>query len=318
MFKVYVTSDLWNDLNLITKEMTDEFDVKVVPDATPKEIIEKCKDADALIIGYESITNEVMDALPNLKIVQFMAIGVEGIDLQYAKSKNIAVSNVPTYCLNEVADHAAALILSINRKICQFNKTVQDGKWDIRLYQDITRLGKSTVGLLGFGNIPKTLNKRLQGFGCKVLAYDPYISKEVGLEHNVDIVSLDELLQRSDYISCHLPLNKHTDKVIDKEVFDNMKDGVVFINTSRGGVIDEGELIKALDSGKVSYAGLDVLTDEYPDIANHPLNHRDNVVLTPHIAYFSQDSEKDLLIFAGRSTKNYLQNNTQDVSIVNK
>lgn len=318
MFKVYVTSDKWNDLDLITRDMTEEFEVKVVPGATPEEIMEKCKDADALLIGYESITNEVMDALPNLKIVQFMAIGVEGIDLQYAKSKGIAVANVPTYCLDEVADHALALMLSINRRICQFNKSVQEGKWDIRLYPDIKRFGESTVGLLGFGNIPKTVNKRLQGFGCKVIAYDPFIPKEVGEEHNVELVSLDELLERADYISCHLPLNKNTDKMINKEIFDKMKDGVVFINTSRGGVVDEDELVRAIDSGKISYAGIDVLTDEYPDIENHPLNHRENVILTPHVAYYSMSSERDLLVFAGRSVKNYLLGNTDLVSVVNR
>lgn len=318
MLKVYVTSDKWNDLDLITKDMTDEFEVKVVPGATPVEIIEKCKDADALVIGYETITNEVMDALPNLKIIQFMAIGVEGIDLQYAKSKGIAVANVPTYCLNEVADHALALMLSINRRIPQFNKSVQEGKWDIRLYQDITRIGESTVGLLGFGNIPKTVNKRLQGFGCKVLAYDPFIPKEVGDQHSVELVSLEELAERSDYISCHLPLNKHTEKLINKELFDKMKDGIVFINTSRGGVVDEDALVKALNLGKVSYAGLDVLVDEYPDIENHPLNHRDNVVMTPHVAYYSKNSERDLLVFAGRSVKDYFLGNPEKVSIVNR
>ncbi len=318
MFKVYVTSDKWNDLDLITRDMTEEFDVKVVPGATPEEIMEKCKDADALLIGYETVTNEVMDALPNLKVIQFIAIGVEGIDLQHAKSKGIAVANVPTYCLNEVADHTLALILSINRRITQFNKSVQEGKWDIRLHPDMKRLGEATVGLLGFGNIPKTVNKRLQAFDCKVIAYDPFVPKEVGEEHNVELVSLDEVLERADYICCHLPLNKSTEKLINKDLFNKMKDGVVFINTSRGGVVDEEELIKAIDAGKISYAGLDVLADEYPDIENHPLNHRDNVVFTPHVAYYSESSERDLLVMAGRSVKNYLLGNKDLVSVVNR
>lgn len=318
MYKVYVTSDKWNDLDLITKDMTEEFDVKVVAGATPEELIDKCKDADALVVGYESITKEVMDALSNLKIIQFMAIGVDGLDLKYAREKGIAVGNVPGYCLNEVADHALALMLSINRRISQFNQSVQEGKWDIRLYPGMTRLGESTVGLLGFGNIPRAVNKRLQGFGCKVIAYDPFIPKEVGKEHNVELIDLDELAERADYISCHIPLNKHTEKMINADLFNKMKDGVVFINTSRGGVVDEDELVKAIDSGKISFAGLDVLVDEYPDIGNHPLNHRDNVVLTPHVAYYSKNSERDLLVFAGRSVKDYILGNHDAVSIVNK
>lgn len=318
MFKVYVLSDKWNDLNLITKEMTDDFDVKVIPGAKPEEIIEKCKDANALIIGYETITNEVMDALPDLKIIQFMAIGVDGIDLEYAKSKGIVVGNVPGYCTNEVADHALALILSINRRISQFNKSVHENKWDIRLYPGMTRLGESTVGLLGFGNIPKTVNRRLQGFGCKVIAYDPFLPKEVGEEHNVELVSLDELAERADYISCHIPLNPHTKELINKDLFSKMKDGVVFVNTSRGGVVEEAALVEALDSGKVAFAGLDVLVDEYPELEDHPLNHRDNVVLTPHVAYYSKSSERDLLIFAGKSVKDYMLGNLKEVSIVNK
>jgi D-3-phosphoglycerate dehydrogenase len=318
MYKVYVLSDKWNDLDLITKDMTDEFDVKVIPGATPEEIIEKCKDADALVIGYEKITNEVMDALSNLKIIQFMALGVDGIDLEYAKSKGIAVGNVPGYCSNEVADHALALILSINRRISQFNQSVQENKWDIRLYPGMTRLGKSTVGLLGFGSIPRTLNTRLQAFGCNVIAYDPFVSKEVGQDHNVEIVDLEELAKKADYISCHMPLNVHTEKTINEDLFNKMKDGVVFVNTSRGGVVDEDALVKAIDSGKVGYAGLDVLVDEYPQLEKHPLNHRDNVVLTPHVAYYSQDSERDLLIFAGRSVKDYLTGSPEKASIVNR
>lgn len=318
MYKVYVTSDKWYDLDLITKDMTDEFDVEVVAGATPDEIIEKCKDADALLIGYEKITREVMDALPNLKIIQFMAIGVDGIDLEYAKSKGIVVSNVPGYCPNEVADHALALILSINRRITQFNQSVHENKWDIGLYPGMTRLGEATVGLLGFGNIPRTLNKRLQSFGCEVLAYDPFVSKEVGKEHNVEIVDLEELARRSDYISCHMPLNEHTAKTINKDLISKMKDGVVFVNTSRGGVVDEDDLIEAIESGKISYAGLDVLADEDPNLEEHPLNRREDVVLTPHVAYYSKDSERDLLIFAGRSVKDYLLGNEKDVSIVNK
>lgn len=318
MYKVYVLSDKWNDLDLITKDMADKFEVKVVPGATPDEIMEKCKDADALLIGYEAITNEVMDVLSNLKLIQFMAIGVEGIDLKYARSKGIAIANVPTYCLNEVADHTLALILSINRKISQFNQSVHENKWDIGLYPEMTRLGESTIGLLGFGNIPKVVNKRLQAFECNVIAYDPFVPKEVGAEHNVKMVDLEELTQEADYISCHLPLNKHTEKLIDENLFNKMKDRVVFINTSRGKVVDEEALVRAIDSGKIGYAGLDVLANEYPDVENHPLNRRENVVLTPHVAYYSKDSEKDLLIFAGRSVKNYILNNHEKVFVVNK
>lgn len=317
MYKVYVLSDKWNDLDLITKDMTSEFDVKALVNLTEDEIIQECSDADALIIGYEEITNKIMDELKNLKVIQFMAIGVDGIDLEYARKKNIEISNVPGYCFNEVADHALALMLSLNRRVCQFNSSVGENIWDISLYPDITRLGESTIGLLGFGDIARTLNTRLQSFGSKVIAYDPFIDRKVGEELNVELVSLEELARESDYISCHLPLNDGTKELINKDIFKIMKDTAIFINTSRGGVVKEEDLVEALDNNEIAYAGLDVLVDEYPNLEKHPLNRREDVILTPHVAYYSKDSERDLLAFAGESVKNILLGDKDKASIVN-
>lgn len=319
MKKVYVTSDKWNNLDWIGERMGPGFDLKAVSVHTPDDIIRQCKDADALIIGYEEIPHAVLDALPNLKIVQFMAIGVEGINPAYAKEKGIVVANVPTYCLNEVADHVLALLLSINRHIVTFNNDVQNNNaWNHLLVPGMTRLGKSTVALLGFGNIPRQVNRRLQAFGCTVIAYDPFVAPEVATEHNVELVDLDTVCERADVISAHLPLNPNTKGMLDASFFDKCKDGVIFLNTGRGAVVDENALTAALDSGKIGFAGLDVLVSEDPDMATHPLNHRPNVILTPHVAYYSVDSERDLVVLAGKSVADYLNGEPDKVSIINR
>lgn len=318
MKKVYVISDKWNNLDWITERMDPKHQVEAITVTDPEDTIKKCSDANALLIGYEKITEEVMDSLKNLEIVQFMAIGVEGINLAYAKDKGIAVGNVPTYCLNEVADHTLALVLALNRRIVQYNADVQKNNWDITLFNDISRLGLKTVGLLGFGNIPREVNKRLQAFGSRVIAYDPYLPSDFGKQHNVELVDMETLTAESDYICCHLPLTKGTEKMLNADFFDSCKDGVVFVNTSRGKVVDEKALLDALNSGKVAYAGLDVLETEYPELENYPLNHRDDVILTPHVAYYSLDSEKDLLTLAGLNISNYFNYGPDEATIVNR
>ena len=289
-----------------------------IPCETEQELIKNCIDADAVLCVYEPFTAFVMDNLPKLKIIAVKAIGIDTVDIEAARQRGIAVTNIPKYCINEVADHTVMLMLAINRRLIPFHNSIQQDKvWKYDICQDISRLGECTVGLLGFGNIPRLVSNRVRGFGSEILAYDPFVDAKVADEYGVRLVDIEELYKSADYICCHLPHNKQTEKIINKEAFDKMKDGVVFINTGRGKVVDEKALIDALDEGKVGYAGLDVLEDEYPDMNTSPLNGRSNVILTPHIAYYSQASVRDAKIHAAENILHYLKGEYEKCSIVN-
>lgn len=273
------------------KELGMDASIEVIPSGTEDEIIENAKDADVIICVYEPLTKKVLENLKNLKMVIFRSIGFNGIDMDYANEINLSVSHTSRYCTDEVANYVVSAIFLHNRRILEFNKSVKvDRKWDCELFPDMRRLSSRTIGLIGFGNIPKLITKRLKAFGPEIVAYDPFVPDEVFEEYRVKRVDLETLFAQSDYISSHLPLNKQTEKSLNKSLFDLVKDGAVFINSSRGGVVDEEDLYEALTEGNLSYAILDVLSSEDPDLSKAKLVDLDNVVVTPHIAFYSQDA----------------------------
>lgn len=268
-----------------------DLEMVVRPSQTPSEIIENAKDADIIITVYEPLTKEVLSQLPNLKLVVYRSIGFNSVDLAYANERQLPVSHITQYCVDEVANYVVAAILSHNRRILDFNQSVKVGhKWDYELFPDMRRLSSLTVGLIGFGNIPRLVAQRLQVFGCKVMAYDPFVPAEVFANAGVTQVSLEEIFAHSDYISSHLPLNDSTKEMLDATLFNLCENQPVFINSSRGGVVNEKDLVAALQSGKLSYAILDVVHSEDPDLSKLPFMQMDNVVLTPHIAFYSQEA----------------------------
>lgn len=268
-----------------------DLEMVVRPSQTPSEIIENAKDADIIITVYEPLTKEVLSQLPNLKLVVYRSIGFNSVDLAYANERQLPVSHITQYCVDEVANYVVAAILSHNRRILDFNQSVKvDHKWDYELFPDMRRLSSLTVGLIGFGNIPRLVAQRLQVFGCKVMAYDPFVPAEVFASAGVTQVSLEEIFAHSDYISSHLPLNDSTKEMLNATLFNLCENQPVFINSSRGGVVNEKDLVAALQSGKISYAILDVVHSEDPDLSKLPFMQMDNVVLTPHIAFYSQEA----------------------------
>ncbi|CAI3485140.1 C-terminal binding protein [Enterococcus cecorum] len=268
-----------------------DLEMVVRPSQTPSEIIENARDADIIITVYEPLTKEVLSQLPNLKLVVYRSIGFNSVDLAYANERQLPVSHITQYCVDEVANYVVAAILSHNRRILDFNQSVKvDHKWDYELFPDMRRLSSLTVGLIGFGNIPRLVAQRLQVFGCKVMAYDPFVPAEVFAHAGVTQVSLEEIFAHSDYISSHLPLNDSTKEMLNATLFNLCENQPVFINSSRGGVVNEKDLVAALQLGKVSYAILDVVHSEDPDLSKLPFMQMDNVVLTPHIAFYSQEA----------------------------
>ena len=297
----------------------DLIDLQVKVSLTEEEIIKNAKDADFILTAYEPITKKVLENLPNLKMVAYRSIGYNNIDLQYANSINLPVSHISGYCIEEVADYVAAAILMHNRHIFQFNESVKkDKKWDYNLFPEMRRLSTQTIGFLGFGNIAQLVAKRLLPFGAKLIAYDPYLKREVFSGLETEQVSLEEVFQKSDYISSHLPLNPSTEKMINKSLFALTTNSPTFVNSSRGGVVDEADLKEALQNKQLSFAILDVLQDEYPDLDRLPFLNMDNVVLTPHIAYYSQEAFVQSAEDSLKNIVHFIKGEFDQVELVNR
>lgn len=278
--------------------------------STEDEIIEKCQNADALMGIFEPLTERVIKALPKLKIISCKSMGYNYVDLKAAKDAGVCVTHLKSFCIHEVADYVTACILAHNKRLFAYDRSVRtDKKWDFSICPDIKRFNCETVGLAGFGQIARLVAKNLSGFGVRILASDPYVEQSVADEYGVTLVSMETLFQECDYISLHIPLLPETTRIIGKDLFDQIPDHLVFINSARGGVVVEEEMIEAIDNGKISYAYLDVLTDEYPDLHTHPLADRDNVILTPHIAFYSQESARDGRLQCCDNIKNFFTEN---------
>lgn len=260
---------------------------------TEEDVIEACKDADGLLNQYAPITRKVIEKLENCKVIARYGVGVNTIDVEAATEKGIIVSNVTDYCIDEVSDHAFALLMSAARKVVQLNTSVKSGNWDFNVGVPIFRLRNRVLGLVGLGQIPQALAKKAQAFGLKVIAFDPFVSNDVAEKLNVKLVSVEQLCKESDFVSIHAPLNEHTKGLIGIEEFEAMKKEAFIINTARGAVIDEQALIEALQRGEIAGAALDVVEEE-PIGKDNPLLKMDNVILNPHVAWYSEEAQEEL------------------------
>jgi D-3-phosphoglycerate dehydrogenase len=261
--------------------------------AAADDILAVARDADAILVTYAKLPGELLRRLTRCKAIGRFGLGVDNIDLPAAKECGIAVNYVPDYCLREVSDHAMALLLALARKVTLANKLVQSGRWEVPPIVPLRRLEGQVLGLVGFGNIPRTLAPKAKAFGLKVLTYDPYVVAEALVATGVESVSFDELLARSDFISVHAPLQPATRGLMNAKTFAKMKKGAFLINTARGPLVDEPALIAALDSGHLGGAALDVVTTE-PLAKDSALIGRDNVILTPHTAFYSVEALEEL------------------------
>ena len=258
------------------------------------EVIEKCADADVILNITLRLGEKSISQLKNCKGMIRYGIGVDEFDIDAASKHGIKVCNVSKYCIEEVAMHAVSLLLACARQITHFDKCVRKGVWNGDLGYKMRRASTQTVGLVAFGQNAKEASKYLQAFGYSVVAYDPFVPEDVFKQHNVKKVDLDELYAVSDFISLHNPLTKETEHMICKESIAKMKDGVIIVNTARGPLIRDEDLIEALKSGKVAAAGLDVMYVEPMKDPENPYCKLDNVILTPHIAYRTAEAAVDL------------------------
>jgi D-3-phosphoglycerate dehydrogenase len=253
---------------------------------TPSEFAAGVSDVDAIITSWGlMIDREVIDGLKRCVVIGVGSVGVDMVDVGAATKAGIVVTNVPDVFIEEVADHAMMLLLDVRCRTGLMSRMAREGRWfEARpILSRVPRLLGQTLGLFGFGNVARCTTRRAQAFGLRVMAYDPYVSELEITGAGVEPVGFGELMERSDYLSVHAPLNDETFHAIDAEALARMKPSAVVVNTARGGLIDEAALIDALQAGKIAGAGLDVLESEPPS-GNNPLLTMENVLVTPHVA----------------------------------
>ena len=256
------------------------------PVADEDDLIKKAGDADAIILAFAPITRRVMTALSKLKVVVRTGVGYDVIDVPAATELGVIVVNIPDIWIREVANHALALLLAWNRKIIPLDRELRKGVWTAGVPGGAGALHGETVGVVGLGNIGTAFAKRAAALEMRVIAHDPFVDPAHFAKLGVERVSLDELAARSDYVSVHTLLNADTRHQIGEAFLERMKPTALLINTSRGPVVDERALIRALEARQLAGAALDVWEQE-PLAADSPLLKMDNVIATPHAAYFS-------------------------------
>lgn len=290
-FTVLLTDRAWPSIDL-ERQILAEIDAELIeaPDGEEATLIALAPSADAIATCWAEVTANVINAAVKCRHIARLGIGLDNIDIAAATARGIPVTNVPDYCIAEVADHTLGLLLSLARRITQFDREAKAGTYDLRGAGPMYRLAGRTLGLLGFGRIGAAVRERALGFGLHVIAHTPS-----GNDHGTgcEMVSLDELLARSDYLSLHAPLNDTTHRILNAETFARIKRGLFLINTSRGGLIDQAALGAAIADGTVAGAGLDVFDPEPPDL-DDPLIRNGRVIATPHAAFSSEESLLDL------------------------
>jgi D-3-phosphoglycerate dehydrogenase len=268
-------------------------ELRMAKSPSAEDILAVARDADAILVTYAKLPGELLRQLTRCKAIGRFGLGVDNIDIPAAAALGITVTYVPDYCMQEVSDHAMALLLSLVRKVPLSNKLVQSGRWEVPPIVPIHRLSGQVLGLVGFGNIPRALAPKAKAFGLRVVTHDPYASADVLAQAGVEGVGFDALLGMSDFVSIHAPLMPATRGLFNAEVFAKMKTGAFLVNTARGPLVDEDALIAALDSGHLGGAALDVVTAE-PLAKDSKLLGRDNVILTPHTAFYSVEALNEL------------------------
>jgi D-3-phosphoglycerate dehydrogenase len=270
-----------------------EPEMRMAKSASAEDILAVARDADAVLVTYAKMTGDLIRQLKRCKAIGRFGIGVDNIDLPAAAEMGITVTYVPDYCVREVSDHAMALLLALARKIPFSNKLVQSGRWEMPAVVPLHRLDGRVLGLVGFGNIPRRLAPKAQAFGMRVVTHDPYVAPDVLQAAGVEGVDFDRLLAISDYVSIHAPLTPATRGLFGAETFAKMKPGALLVNTARGPLIDEEALVAALKAGQIGGAALDVVPTE-PLPKNSPLIGHDDIILSPHTAFYSEEALAEL------------------------
>lgn len=289
MEKVLITDYGFKNVDQEERLVTEAgFVLQTAQCKTEEEVLQHGADAAALLVQWAPVTAAVIEGLKNCRIIVRYGIGVDNVDLEAARRKGIPVCNVPDYCIAEVADHTVALALASARQLTTTDSRTRSGEWKIIPPQPALPFYEMTFATIGFGRIAREVLRRVDSFGFKRMAYDPYVTAEQMKMQGVENADFETLIKQADIISLHLPLTAQTHHLINAEVLGKMKKGAILVNTSRGGLIDTEALALKLGEGAIA-AGLDVFEKE-PLSVDHPLMRADNIILTSHTAWYSERS----------------------------
>src|SRR5262245_47650743 len=303
---VLVTDYAWPSLD-IEREILAAVDAELLVAETgeEEELVALAPRASAILTNWKRVPPASLDAAPECLVVSRFGVGLDSIPVERATELGIVVTNVPDFCVEEVSDHAMALLLACARRVVAFAGATGDGDWNLELARGLPRLRGQTLGLVGLGGIARALVPKAEGFGLEILAYTPRLrGRELppGV-HAAD--SLEALLMVADYVSLHAPATPETRGLIGEAELRVMKPTAYLINTSRGALVDEDALVRAVQEGRIAGAALDVLGSE-PPRSDHPLLHLDRVIVTPHAAFYSEAAIADLEARAARNVADVL------------
>ena len=290
-WKVVITDGEFENFDL-EKEILKKIDADVYTYQfkSEDELIPIVRDCDAVIMQYSNLTRKVIESMQKCKIISKYAIGLDRIDIEVATENDICVGHVRDYCIDEVSTHAVGLILDSTRKITLLNNSVKAGNWDYKISKKIYNLRELTLGLNSFGKIAQLVAEKMRPYGVQIITYDPFLPLEVAEKLNVKLVSFDELCRESDILSTHVADMPETRGMFNKAAFLKMKNTAHLVNTGRGPVINEQDLIWALENDEIAGVALDV-TEKEPIESDSPLLKMKNVIITPHSAYYSEESQ---------------------------
>ncbi len=260
-------------------------------------LAEEVRDADAVVLIARNLTRDIIGRMEKCKLILTLSVGYDCVDVLAATEKGIPVCNSPTYCSDDVANHAMMLLLALSRKLHALLDETKAGGWDYKVSKPVYNYTDKTLGIVGFGKIGRKMVQKARGFGMKVSAYDPYIADDIfeymGVRREYEFL---DLASSADYLSIHAPLTGETYRMIDAEVLAKMKPEAIIVNTSRGAIIDEEALADALRKGRLGGGGVDVLEKEPPS-PDHPLIQCTNMMVTPHVAWYSEESfERNIVL----------------------
>lgn len=295
-YKEPLNRDLEIEKDIFRKAFGKDVEINTyIHNGIEQELIDALQDVDGVLTSYLEFPASVITACPSVKAISIEATGYNFVDADTAAKQNTAVAVIGEYCTQEVADHTMALILAVSRKLKHYRHEIEHKhKYDYNSTSGMIRLSESTLGILGLGKIGKAVAKRAKGFGLKVIAYSPSCKPEIAEALGITLVTKEELFKTSDIISLHMRLTPENEKMLNREAFAMMEKKPVIVNVSRGAMIDEDALLEALDSGKIFGAGLDVLQEETDEnTVKSPLVGREDVVLTPHTAFYSDKALYD-------------------------
>lgn len=303
------------DLSIETKILGPSVEVsRLTFSGDMRELASACMDADAILTDYVPLNRELIEQLSRCQLISVAATGFDSIDIAAAMDAGISVCAVDEYCTDEVADHTFMLILALCRRLMDYHQLVQcDKRWQFDAFTGLPRLSHMTLGIIGFGKIGQAVAMRAAGFGTHVIAFDMQADSAAARDLNVSFKELNPLYAESDIVSLHCSLTNDNRGFIDKAVFRQMIKKPIFVNVARGELVVETDLVAALDEGNIAAAGLDVLADEAPKLADSGLIGRDNVILTPHVAFYSDASLLENRCVSATNIRHHLDANYQAV-----